>query len=114
MILLYHWSPTDRRGQINKYGFRPSMRSVDGLWKPPYVCFSDSPSLAWGLSGAFHPEIHSWDLWMTDTTCVSGYETIMFDRDRTEPERVKEYRIYERIFKRDIWYVATRTQEGAA
>lgn len=106
-MLLYHWSPTRRRGQINRYGFRPSMRSVDGAWKPPFVCFSDSPSLAWSMSGHLHPEVSSWDLWMVWTDRLSGYEEIIDDRDGS----VKEYRIYERIFKRDVWYVATRAKE---
>lgn len=111
MFPLYHWSPTPRRGQINRYGLRPSSRSVDGQWKPPYVCFSDSPSLAWGLSGKFHPEVPSWDLWMVWNTVPSGYEALPFDGD--ELDRIKEYRVYERIFKRDLWYVATRTAEAS-
>lgn len=102
-LTLFHWAPTSRRGQINRYGFRPSMRSVDGLWKPPYICFSGYPSLAWGLSGSLHPEIPSWDLWQTWTHSIKGYEVIPFDDGS-----VKEYRVYERIYKRDVWYVATR------
>lgn len=107
-VPLYHWSPTERRGQINRYGFRPSMRSVDGLWKPPYVCFSDSPSLAWAISGQLRPEIPSWDLWMMWSDVPSGMEVLPFDVEPGQRERIKEYRVYERVFKRDIWYVATR------
>lgn len=108
-LALFHWSPTARRGQINRYGFRPSMRSVDGLWKPHYVCFSDHPSLAWALSGANHPEITSWDLWQAWTHNIRGYEEITDTYPDTGRTYVKEYRVYERIYKRDIWYVATRT-----
>lgn len=109
-VALYHWSPTSRRGQINRRGLVPGSRSVDGLWKPPYVCFADSPSLAWGLSGGMpgrSDEVPSWDLWMMWSDVPSGMEEIPFD----EPGRVREYRVYERIFKRDLWYVATRTVE---
>jgi len=88
------------------------MRSVDGLWKPPYVCFSDDPQLAWELSGRIHPEITGWDLWQTWSDVPSGMEAIYENRrDNGEPY-VKEWRVYERIFKRDIWMVATRCLEG--
>lgn len=105
--LLYHWSPTSRRNAINRRGLVPGSMSTDREWRPPYVCLSDSPSLAWALSGAVpritsHP---SWDLWTVWDDCLSGYEVLPFD---DEPERIKEYRVYERIFKRDLWYVGTR------
>lgn len=103
---LYHWSPVDRRTRINHDGLKPSSRSVDGLWKPPYVCFSDSPSLAWALSGHMHPEITTWDLWMTWSNRMRGFEVIPFDGN--DPHDIKEYRVYERIWKRDLWLVATR------
>lgn len=84
------------------------MRSVDGEWRPPYVCFSHSPSLAWALSGACHPEIESWDLWMMWSNVPSGYEEIYDHYADTGREYVKEFRVYERVWKRDVWYVATR------
>lgn len=34
----------------------------------------------------------------------SGYEVLFIEGTK----KPKEYRIYERIFKRDIWYVGTR------
>jgi hypothetical protein len=107
-FLLFHWSPTSRRRQINRRGFVPSSRSVDGVWRPPYICFSESPSLAWVLSGANHSDIKEWDLWMTWSNVPSGMESIE-DTDPTDGTHyVKEWRVYERIYKRDIWYVATR------
>lgn len=106
-MILYHWSPTSRRKAILRRGFVPGSWSTDRLWKPPYVCFSDSPSLAWALSGgtgrgALH---ESWDLWMVHSDRLEGYEELPFD---DEPDRIKEYRVYHRIYKRDLWYVATR------
>lgn len=116
-FVLYHWAPTARRKQITRHGLRPSSRSVDGLWKPPYVCFSDNPSLAWSLSGRFHPEITPWDLWMTWSDVPAGYEALPFDGGAAG---VKEYRVYERIYKRNLWRVGSRpgwssaaTQEAA-
>jgi hypothetical protein len=105
---LYHWSPTSRRKQIERYGFRPSMRSLDGAWKPPYVCFSDTPHLAWQLSGRIHPEVKEWDLWMTWSSIPSGMESILEAFKNRPGHYIKEYRVYERIYKRDIWYVASR------
>lgn len=106
-IPLFHWSPTSRRGQINRRGLVPGSRSVDGLWKPPYVCFAESPSLAWALSGMTTrgAPVPSWDLWQMWSNSPSGMEALPFDGD---PSRVKEYRVYERIYKRDLWYVGTR------
>lgn len=107
--LLYHWSPTTRRKQISKLGLVPGSRSLDGAWKPPYVCFADSPSMGWALSGALRPDIDSWDLWMTWSTTPKGFEIIPLDGSDSV---VKEVRVYQRIYKRDIWYVATRFNKG--
>jgi len=109
----FHWSPTARRAQIRRKGLIPGQRSVDGLWKPPYVCYADDPGLAWNLSGRIHPEIESWDLWMTKLDSVSGYETLFFDGGAYDGQ-VKEVRVYERVFKRDLWFVGARTQRGDA
>lgn len=104
---LYHWSPVERRKQIARRGLVPGSLSRDRDWRPPYICFSDSPSLAWGLSGGLGRDKRhkSWDLWMMWSDVPGGYEEMPFDHD---PSWIKEYRVYERIFKRDIWWVATR------
>jgi hypothetical protein len=108
--LLFHWSPTSRRKAITRRGLVPGSLSTDRLWRPPFVCLSDSPSLAWVLSGdtARGRLVSSWDLWCVWDDRLNGYEVLPFD---DEPDRVKEYRVYQRIFKRDLWYVGTR---GAA
>jgi hypothetical protein len=103
---LYHWAPSGRRGQINRYGLRPGCLSSDRLWHPPYVCLADSPSLAWGLIGRFRPQIKEWDLWHTSSGAVAPYEVIPWDDG--DP---REYRVYHRIFKRDLWMVGTRLNE---
>lgn len=106
-FLMYHWSSTSRRNGITRRGLVPGSRSVDGLWKPPYVCFSDSPSLAWSLA-KHRTGIEQWDLWMTWSNVPRGIEELSFDGGR-----LREIRVYERIFKRDLWYVATRSSDGA-
>jgi hypothetical protein len=104
-VMLFHWSPKSRRKQILRYGLCPNKLSRDKLWKTPFVCFAPSPSLAWGLSGALSRKNNEWDLWMVWLDRVQKtYEKLFDDRDNT----VKEYRIYERLYKRDIWYVGTR------
>ena len=102
-FLLYHWSPIERRSRIKRYGMLPGSHSVTKEWKPPYTCWSDSPSLAWALSGMMHGKGREWDLWTMWSNVPKGYELLTFDDG--EP---KEYRVYERVFKRDIWYVGTR------
>ena len=103
---LYHWAPTLRRKQINRYGLRPNSVSSDRLWKPPYVCLADSPVLAWDLIGRFRPLVETFDLWWTTGHAAMPYETIPSDDGQ-----VREYRVYHRIFKRDLWMVGTRTNE---
>lgn len=103
---LYHWSPAERRKQIVKYGLRPGSVSSDRLWRPPYVCFADSPYRAWLLIGRYRPEIRDWDLWHTSSGDLDGYEVI--PSDDGEP---REYRVYHRVFKRHLWMVGSRQNE---
>lgn len=113
-FLLYHWSPKDRRKSIEHYGLRPGHLSTDHIWRPPVVCFAESPSLAWSLSadtgrGRQH---QFWDLWMVWSSTLlesGGYEIIPMD-DGTP----REYRFYFRVWKRDLWYVGTREQKKYA
>lgn len=112
---MFHWSPTERRKQIIRYGLRPGSRPAvvvdpnDEFYKEmkafraPYVAFATSPSLAWVLSGRLRSDIESWDLWQTWAGSVSGFERLSFDGGVQA-----EFRVYERIYKRDVWYVATR------
>ena len=103
---LYHWAPKARRGQINRFGLKPGSLSSCRQWKPPYVCLADSPSLAWGLIGRFRPQIEEWDLWWTSANACFPYEEIPWDDGS-----VREYRVYHRIFKRDLWMVGSRINE---
>lgn len=105
---LYHWSPTTRRKQIIHYGIRVGMWSPDRLWKPPCSCWADNAELAWILSGQIHPEIKEWDLWMTYSNVPKGIELRIDYSPGKQGHYVKEYRIYERIYKRDLWYVGSR------
>lgn len=103
-VTLYHWAPRERRGQIIRRGLVPGCWSRDRLWRPPYVCFADRPSLAWALSGGMRgTPAGTWDLWETWTDRLDGYEIIPFD-DGTP----KEYRVYHRVYKRNLWWVAER------
>ena len=105
-FILYHWAPLSRRKQIQKLGLCPGKPSRDKEWKPPYVCFSDSPSLAWALSAAFSDEPELWDLWMVWNNVPAGYERLpTLSDDKRGPT---EFRVYERIFKKDIWHVGSR------
>lgn len=100
-FILYHWSPISRRKQILKKGLCPGSKSRCGQWHPPYICFSDSPSFAWGASAVFSRESGEWDLWMVWTDRLEGYEKLPGNKPA-------EYRVYHRIPKRDIWFVGTR------
>lgn len=110
-LILYHWSPTRNRANINRFGLRPNSRSLLGDWNPPYVCLCDDPVLGWQLSGAYWPEIKSWDLWACNVnvqTSFDHYELITDTYPNTGRNFVKEYRVYTRVYKRDLVYLATR------
>ena len=111
---LYHWSPTSRRKAIIRRGFTPGSWSTDRLWKPPVICFANDPELAWTLSGDTPRgrQVDSWDLWMIRTDALDGYEEIVDYYPNSRETYVKEYRVYQRVMKRDIFYVGTRTQAG--
>ena len=64
------------------------------------------PLLAWNLIGRFRSHVPEWDLWWTSSDAVGDYEAIPFDNGN-----VREYRVYHRIFKRDLWFVGTRPNE---
>lgn len=114
-LYLFHWSPTKNRKQINKLGLRiggPSLQ-IKG-WRPPCTCFCDDPWLAWILSGNMWPEIKSWDLWMLsmeDQTSFKHYEIITDTYVSTGRHYIKEYRVYDRVYKRDLTYLATRVSK---
>lgn len=112
-LCLYHWSPISNRAKINRFGLRPGVRSLQGDWRPPYVCFSDDPWLAWVLSGKMWPTIKKWDLWMChfpSQDSFDHYEIITDTYIHSGKPFVKEYRVYTRVYKRDLIYIATRSQ----
>lgn len=98
---IYHWSPHGRYKQIVRSGIVPGSLSVDRSWRPPHTCWSDSPSLAWALSGQGRSDHQIWDLWMTWSNIPTSLKQIS--------PRPSEFRVFERIFKRDIWHVGTRS-----
>ena len=111
-LILYHWSPAVNRSNVNKLGLLTHRRTLQGHWRPPYICFSDDPCLAWVLSGRMYPEIKKWDLWMCNMasqTSFDSYEIITDTYPDSGRHYVKEYRIYTRVYKRDLIYLATRT-----
>lgn len=103
---LFHWTPTTNRPRILRLGLVPGRPSMTSEWTAPYVCFAESPSWAWALSGHFHPEVESWDLWQTTMDRLFSPKRLKtFDTHH----RWHEVRTNERVFKRDLWYVGTRT-----
>ncbi len=103
-FILYHWSPISRRKQILKYGLCPNRKSRCGQWKAPYICFSNSPSFAWGASAGMDNERGLWDLWMVWTDYLTGYKKL----PTYGTSKTCEIRVYHRIPKKHIWYVGTR------
>lgn len=104
---LFHWAPATRRLQIKKYGLRPQMRATMNVgWKAPHVCFADSPSWAWALSGSMNwAPSGLWDLWQTNLSWL-GRPMVIPSEDR--PSGIYEVRTEHRIWKRHVWMVGSR------
>jgi len=107
---LFHWSPRARRGQIERYGLRPNMRSTTSSTRlgGPFVCFADSPLWAWALSGNMRwtPK-GEWDLW--ETTLSRLTDPIVL----ASPERasgIYEVRVEHRVYKRNLRYIGSRSK----
>lgn len=103
--VFYHWSPTENRPRINRYGLRPTCPTAgrfDDTFKA--VCLGTSPSHAWSLSGAVFAERgQSWDLWQVTLDVDDEVHPLPFTGYRLE-----EVRVANRIPKSRVWYVATR------
>lgn len=59
------------------------------------------PRSAWQLSGAVRTGVPSWDLWQV--ALADGHDV----RQREDDPR--EWRVFDRIYKRGLWHVGTRT-----
>lgn len=105
--VLYHWSPRARRRQIKRYGLRPRMRPTitSPGWKAPYVCFAEDPSWAWELSGRFHRDSGTWDLWQV---WLSSLDELEFLESGEEWRDFHEVRSHARVYKRHVRWVAER------
>lgn len=110
---LYHWAPTCRRKQIIRHGLRPHMRptTVSEGWKAPVICFADQPAWAWALSGGMsYTPAGEWDLWQTSMDLLTD-PVILPGVDRASG--IYEVRTEHRVYKRDLWLVASRTKAAA-
>lgn len=107
---LYHWSPRSRRKQIIRHGLRPGMRltTTSSPMGGMAICFADSPSWAWALSGGMRwtPD-GEWDLWQTWLDRLTE-PVVLADENR--PSGVYEIRTGHRVYKRDLWLVGSRTR----
>jgi len=103
-FFIYHWAPVSRRASIQKNGLVPGKKSRDGSFRPDYICYSDSPSMAWAYSAAFSDVEEEWDLWMTRGHNCSDLHI----RDDMVGGRPAEWRSRQRVPKRKLWWVGSR------
>lgn len=107
----FHWAPKSRRKSIIRTGLMPGSWSRDRLWKPPHICVAESPRVAWILSGRFHEreeDLGPWDLWEVWLGEQKQLELIPYD---DHPNMIKEIRIFERVYKRNVWLIGSRSKE---
>jgi hypothetical protein len=112
---LYHWAPTERRGEILKSGLIPHQRAVThGYGKEnltyPYISLSPTPSMAWGLSGEFLQEecdIEEWDLWQVYLDEYSEVYIRPFFGKHMEEIKVSTP-------LRSVWLIGSRTSDHTA
>lgn len=68
--------------------------------------------MAWYLSGNMWPgRSAGWDLWavnLDEQTSFDHLELITDTYPDTGRRYVKEYRVYKRVYKRDVKYIGTR------
>lgn len=106
---MYHWSPRERQKQIIRYGLRPGMRNTTTIedYRAPYICFADSPSWAWALSGEQKrfPKGTEWDLWMT---YLSDIQEPIVHATPDRPSGLYEVRTVHRLYKSKLWHVGSR------
>lgn len=70
---------------------------------------AESPRTAWDLSGRFHEkteDLGPWDLWEVWLGEQEKIEILPFDN---HPHIIKEIRIFDRIYKRNVWLIGSRT-----
>lgn len=110
MILpaLFHWSPNERRGDIERLGLQPRQIATthsDPSLTSPYICFSPTPSRAWSLSGAMEwvSEVDEWDLWQV--RLAEGDHVVV--RSDFGPE-IQEVKVYGAIPTDRLWLVGSR------
>lgn len=107
---LYHWSPADRRTRIIRYGLRVMQRPVTHTegFRAPYLCFAETPSWAWALSGMRDErkprQPGAWDLWQVNVNGKRGETVQTYDDDH----RWHEVRVHENLRKKRLLYLATR------
>jgi hypothetical protein len=110
---LYHWSPTAKRGQINRSGLLPGRRTTtstaDDGFRGAAVCLADSPSWAWALSGGMPwTPAGSWDLWETRLELLTD-PVVLASQDRASG--LYEVRTEHRVWKRDVWLAGQRWKD---
>lgn len=104
--VLFHWSPAARRKQILRYGLRPGCRVTTSSARFDVVCFGDSPSWSWALSGEQrNSPSGQWDLWQTSLDLLANPTIIPGE---TRSSGIHEVRTQVRVPKSKLWYVASR------
>lgn len=103
---LFHWSPRERRNGILRYGLVPGKKETSSTGRYNCVCFADSPSWAWALSGEMRwTPSGVWDLWQTSLDLLTE-PVILPGAERSSG--IYEVRTEHRVYKRDLWYVGSR------
>ena len=107
--MLYHWSPVARRASILRHGLCPRKKSwsID-QWRPPYLCFSRTPSMAWGQSAVHSGKTGAWDLWCVWSSQIGPYATVNPSKTPRKDWHTTEYRSFRRISIRHVWHVGVR------
>jgi hypothetical protein len=103
-FVLNHWAPSKHADAIRREGLKIGKISRDGVWRAPYICFSDSAELAWQLSAAMQDEHEAWTLFMVWSDACHG----LTQRDDM-PGRPSEFRVSHDISPELLWCGSTRS-----
>lgn len=117
---LYHWSPRDRREDIEASGLLPGQVAPTGPvyhgtsgedegmgeFRQPGICASEDPVTAWNYSNGVWGLGGTWDLWMFDLDRYDEVHVVPFWG--TQPN---ELRVHNPIHHMRLTWVGERTVE---
>jgi hypothetical protein len=105
---LYHWAPLSRLKSIRRHGLRIGSLTLSREWRPPWLCFSDSPARA--LMLCTHIPVGT-VLVLFEVFPQLRHRVYRVCRDRAR-KLIPEWRIYDNVSPSRIFRIASRKKDS--